>query len=170
MSNIPKNYWRVVVFAFVGLALVCAGLSLAALSNPTRFSLSVADDRSIHFFAFSGLACTLAGIGMFLWAVRHTTKSMPAQRQRNVNIGVGLGFALQFSGLFLPDISRVPTEIGLALVLCGLPAFVWGAMNYSEGKGHSRWFGMLGLLGILGFIALIVLPPQQSEPVPNEGR
>jgi hypothetical protein len=83
---------------------------------------------------------------------------MPAQLQRNANIGVGLGFALQFSGLFLPDLLRVPIEIGLALVLCGLPAFVWGAMNYAEGKGHSRWFGLFGLLGILGFIALIVLP------------
>jgi hypothetical protein len=79
---------------------------------------------------------------------------------------VGLGFVLQLSGLILPDISRVPIEIGVALVLFGLPAFVWGAMNYAEGKGYSQWFGLFGLLGILGFIALAVLPPQESEPLP----
>jgi uncharacterized membrane protein len=169
MTNTAKNCWRVVAFAFIGLALVGAGLSLAALSDPKRFSISVADDQNIHFFALSGLACTLAGLGLFLCAVRHTTISMPAQLQRNANIGVGWGFVLQFSGLFLPDILPVPIEIGLALVLCGLPAFVWGAMNYAEGKGHSRWFGLFGLLGILGFIALVVLPSRIVDPLPNEG-
>lgn len=82
MTNTPKNhYWRVVGVAFGGLALVGAGLWLAVLSHPRRFALSVTDDRTIQFFALSGLACTLAGIGLFLYAVRHTTKSMPAHLQ-----------------------------------------------------------------------------------------
>ena len=51
MINTPKNYWHVIAFAFVGLALTGAGLSLSALSHPKRFSLSAADDLKIHFFA-----------------------------------------------------------------------------------------------------------------------
>ncbi len=168
MTNTSKKYRRVVAFAFVGLALVGAGLSLAALSNPQRFSLSVADDRYIHFFTFSGVVCTVAGIGLFLYAVRHTTKSMPARLQRNANIGVGWGFVLQLAGSFLPDITHVPVEIGWVLILAGLPAFVWGAMNYAQGKGRSPWFGLFGLLGILGFIVLVVLFPRNSEALPNE--
>jgi uncharacterized membrane protein len=167
MTNTPRNYWHIAAFAFVGLALVGAGLWLAVLSNPTRFTMSVADDRKIQFFVLSGFACTLAGIVLFLYSVSHTTKSMPAHLQRNANIGVGLGFVLQLSGLFLPDISPLSVEIGLALMLAGFPAFVWGAINYAQGKGHSKWFGLLGLFGILGYIALIVLPPQESEPLPK---
>ena len=169
MTNTPKNYWRVVAIAFVGLTLVGVGLSLAVLSNPKRFTISVTDDRYVQFFALSGFACTLAGIVLFLYAVRHTTNSMPAHLRRNANIGVGLGFILQLFGLFLPDISHAPIEIGLALMLAGFPAFVWGAMNYAQGKGHSQWFGLLGLLGILGFIALVVLPPMESNSLANEG-
>jgi hypothetical protein len=169
MTNTPKNYWPVVAVAFVGLVLIGTGLSLATLSNPKRFSLSIADDRSIQFFAISGFACTLAGIGLFLYSVRHLTKSMPARIQRNVNIGVGLGFVLQLVGSFLPNISRIPNEIGLGLILAGLPAFVWGGMNYAQGKGQSQWFGLFGFLGILGFILLALLPPRESESLPSEG-
>ena len=78
MTSTPKNHWRVVAFALVGLALVAIGLLLAALSNPNLYSMSVADDRYIQLFANSGFACTLVGIFLFLYAVRDTTKSMPA--------------------------------------------------------------------------------------------
>ncbi len=169
MTNTPKNYWRVVAFAFVGLAFVGTGLLLAVLSNPKRFSLSVADDRNIQLFAISSFACTLAGIGLFLYAVRHTTKSMPAQLRTNANIGVGLGFVLQLAGFFLPEISSVPIEIGLALLLAGVPAFVWGGMHYAQGKGYSKSFGLLAIVGILGLIVLILLPHQESEPLSNAG-
>ena len=94
---------------------------------------------------------------------------MPAHLQRNVNIGMGLGFALQLAGFFLPELSPVPSEIGTAIIIGGLPAFVWGAMNYAQGKGRSPWFGLLGLLGVLGFIVLIILPPQESDPLPDTG-
>ena len=129
-----KNYWRVMALAFVGLALVGAGLSLSVLSNPKRFGLSVAEDRSIQFFALSGFGCTLVGIGLFLFAVSRTTDSMPAQLKRNANVGVGLGFVLQLSGLFLPYIGHVPLGIGLAITLLGFPAFVWGCDELRAGK------------------------------------
>jgi hypothetical protein len=159
------KYWRVVAIACVGLVLVVTGLSLAILSNPNRFSLDIADDRNIQLFAISGFACTFVGIGLFMLAVRHTTKAMPVQLQRNANIGVGLGFVLQLGGSFLPEVVDVPIEIGMAFTLAGVPAFVWGAIHYAQGKKHSSWFGLLGVLGILGFIVLILLPPQESEPL-----
>ena len=168
MIEMPKNYWRVAASAFVGLALVGVGLSLAVLSNPKRFAIGVADDRDIHLFALSGFVCTLAGIGVFLYAVRNTTQSMPAHLRRNANVGVGLGFVLQLAGFFLPDISPIPFEVGFALVLAGFPAFAWGAMSYAQGKGYPQWFGLFGLLGIFGYIVLVVLPSRNSVPLPNE--
>ena len=169
MTTTPKNHWRVVACALLGLALVGAGLSLAVLSNPKRFSINVADDRYIQIFAISGFACTLVGILLFLYAVRDTTKTMPPKLQSNANIGVGLGFVLQLAGLFLPEIIQVRFEISLALILAGLPAFVWGGMHYAEGKGQSRSLGLLAILGILGLIVLILLPHRESEAVANEG-
>jgi hypothetical protein len=158
MTTTPKNHWRVVAFAFVGLALVGTGLSLALVSNPRHFPINVVFDRYIHRFAISGFACTLVGILLFLYAVRDTTKSMPAHLQTNANIGVGLGFVLQLVGFFSPEIAQVRFEISIALILAGLLAFVWGGMHYAQGKGHSRSLGLLAILGILGLVVLILLP------------
>ena len=169
MTSTPKNHWRVVAFALVGIALVAIGLLLAVLSNPNLYSMSVADDRYIQLFANSGFACTLVGIFLFLYAVRDTTKFMPAQSQTNANNGVGLGFVLQLAGFFLPKISPISIEIGLALILGGLIAFVWGGMHYAQGKGYSKSLGLLGIVGIFGFIVLILLPHRQSEPMAHEG-
>ncbi len=169
MTSTPKNHWRVVAFALVGLALVAIGLLLAVLSNPNLYSMSVADDRYIQLFAISGFACTLVGIFLFLYAVRDTTKFMPAQSQTNANNGVGLGFVLQLAGFFLPEIAQVPFRIGLALVLAGLPAFVWGGMHYAQGKGYSKSLGLLAILGTLGFMVLILIPHHESEPLPDKG-
>jgi hypothetical protein len=169
MTTTPKNHRRVVAIAFAGLALVGTGLTLAVLSNPKRFSIDVADDRYIQLFVISGFACTFAGILLFLYAVRNTTKSMPAHLQTNANLGMALGFVLQLAGSLLPETRLVPFETGLALILAGLPAFVWGGMHYAQGKGHSKSLGLLAILGILGLIVLILLPHRESEPVANDG-
>ena len=169
MTTAPKNHGRVVAFALVGLALIGTGLSLAVLSNPKRFSINVEYDRYIQLFAISGFACTLVGILLFLYYVRDTTKSMPPHLQTNANIGVGLGFVLQLAGFFLPEIAQVRFEISLALILAGLPAFIWGGMHYAQGKGHSRSLGLIAIAGILGLIVLILLPRQESDPLSNTG-
>ncbi|MCI0335083.1 MAG: hypothetical protein L0228_17885 [Planctomycetes bacterium] len=44
-----------------------------------------------------------------------------------------------------------------------LPVFIWGCMNYAEGKGHSKWVGLVGLAGIIGLVILIVLPDQDRN-------
>jgi hypothetical protein len=169
MADTLNTHRRIFALALVGLALIVTGLWLAALSNPIRFSLNVADDRSIQLFAISGFACTLAGVGLFLYAIRRTTTSMPAQLRTNANIGVGLGFVLQLAGLFAPEIWPISVELGWALVLAGLPAFIWGGMHYAQGKGYSKSFGLLAILGILGLVVLILLPGQESKAMPNAG-
>lgn len=168
MTTTPKNHWRVIVFALTGLTLVTGGLVLAALSNPKRFTLDVANDRYIQFFAISGLACTLTGVLLFLYAVRDTTKSMPAKLQTNANVGMGLGFVLQLAGFFLPEVIQVPFETGLALILAGFPAFIWGGIHYAQGKGHPRLIGSVAMLGILGLVVLILLPYREFD-VSREG-
>lgn len=168
MTSTPKNHWRDVAFALVGLALVAIGLLLAALSNPNLYSLSRADDLYIHLFAFSGFACTLVGIFLFLYAVVDTTQFMPAELQSNANIGVGLGFVLQLAGYSLPEIPPISFGIGWALFLGGLIAFAWGGMHYAQGKGYSKQLGLLAILGILGLVVLVLLPHRELKRLPIE--
>jgi hypothetical protein len=40
---------------------------------------------------------------------------------------------------------------------------IWSCLNYAEGKGHSKWVGLVGMAGILGLIVLMVLPDQHEE-------
>jgi len=166
MNQLPRNHAGHFAIALIGLAFIGGGLWLAVLSNPLRFSLSPKDDRNIQLFAFSGFACTLAGIGLFLVAVRNSTATMPEQLRKKVNIGVGLGFVLQLAGLFL---AGIPIEISWALILSGLIAIVWGTMHYAQGKGYSQLLGLLGIGGILGLIVLILLPHNEVEPTPTNG-
>jgi len=53
--------------------------------------------------------------------------------------------------------------VSLLLLLGSIPMFIWGCMNYAEGKGHSKWVGLFGVAGIIGPIVLIVLPDQHRE-------
>lgn len=147
-----------VAWAILGLGLALVGLILAALSDPARFSIDVADDRYIHLFAVSGFGCTLIGTFLFLFSVRNATSSMSPQLQRNANIGVGLGFVLQLVGFFLPEFNGDLLGIGLAIIIAGLAIFVWGTIHFAKGKGYSTRLGLLGILGISGLIVLILLP------------
>jgi hypothetical protein len=169
MTTMPKNHWRVVVFAIIGVALMGMGLSLALFSNPRRFPINVEYDRYIHLFAILGFASTLVGILLFLHSVKDTTTSMPANFRNNTNIGVGLGFVLQLAGFFLHEFLQLRSGISLALVLAGLPAFIWGGMHYVQGKGHSQWLGLLAILGTFGFIVMILLPHRESSHSVNAG-
>lgn len=91
--------------------------------------------------------------------VSHTTKSMSTQYRTKANIGVGIGFVLQLAGLLLFGAE----QIGLLLILASLPVFIWGCLNYAQGKGHSKWVGLVGVVGIVGLIILTVLPDQHKE-------
>ena len=163
VTKTRTKYWLVLTGAVAGVVLVCAGLWLAALSHPGRFSLDVTADRQIYLLVASGFACTIAGIGLLLAAVRHTTTSMPPQQKTKANIGVGIGFVLQLAGLFLCMAGDQRALSGLLLIFASVPMMIWGCLNYAEGKGHSKWIGLVGIAGILGLIVLMVLPDKHEE-------
>jgi len=73
-----------------------------------------------------------------------------------------LGIILQLVGRMLAAENESLAFVGLALTLVGLVFFVWGCMNYAEGKGHSKWLGLLGLLSCIGLIVLIFLPDRNK--------
>jgi hypothetical protein len=82
------------------------------------------------------------------------------EKRTNTNVGVGTGFLLQLGGLFLAQTEGTAAILGLVLILFSIPLFLWGCMNYAEGKGYSTWVGLVGFAGIIGLIVLIVLPDQ----------
>lgn len=88
---------------------------------------------------------------------------MLPDKKTKTNIGVGIGVILQLAGFALSGVGENPAVVGLLLILISLPVFIWGCMNYAEGKGHSKWVGLVGLAGCIGLIVLIVLPDQHKE-------
>jgi len=56
---------------------------------------------------------------------------MLPEKKTKANIGVGIGVVLQLAGFFLFG----PADIrAIVLILLSLPVFIWGCMNYAEGK------------------------------------
>lgn len=91
---------------------------------------------------------------------------LPENRTRT-NIGVAVGTLLQIVAFFLAQSYGIRPVIGLAIFLVSIPIFIWGCMNYAEGKGHSKWTGLVGLSGLIGLIVLVILPDQQPQAPPD---
>ena len=89
-------------------------------------------------------------------------KIMLPEKKSKTNIGVGIGFVLQLIGFFVSARGDIGAVVGLLLIVISIPVFIWGCMNYAEGKGHSKWVGLVGVAGIIGLIVLIVLPDQHK--------
>ena len=88
---------------------------------------------------------------------------MLPEKKTNTNIGVGIGLLLQVIGRCLATFVGGPVGIlGAILALAGLILFIWGCMNYAEGKGYSKWLGLLGLLSCIGLLVLVVLPDKNK--------
>jgi hypothetical protein len=87
---------------------------------------------------------------------------MLADKKRKTNMGVGGGLLLQLLGVTLFFTGETGALIGLGMILGSIPVFLWGCMNYSAGKGHSKYIGLLGLAGLLGLLVLVVLPDQHK--------
>jgi drug/metabolite transporter (DMT)-like permease len=85
------------------------------------------------------------------------------EKRTKTNIGVGLGALLQLVGLYLAQTADTAAIIGLVLILVSMPVFIWGCMNYAEGKGHSTWVGLVALASIVGLIVLILLPDKNDQ-------
>jgi len=90
---------------------------------------------------------------------------MLPDKKMKTNIGVGTGFILQLGGFALCTFGEIGAIAGLLLILGSVPVFIWGCMNYAEGKGHSKWVGLVGLAGLIGLIVLAILPDQHKENV-----
>jgi hypothetical protein len=87
---------------------------------------------------------------------------MLAEKKTNTNIGVGIGFVLQLGGHFLRTNVDGMGIIGLVIAIIGLALFIWGCVNYAQGKGYSGALGLLGLLSCFGLIVLVVLPDKHK--------
>jgi hypothetical protein len=83
---------------------------------------------------------------------------MLAKHKSKTNVGIGLGFLLLLLGFVLCDAGAVGGVLACLLVLAGLPLLIWGCMHYAEGKGHSKWIGLVGLTGMFGLLVLVILP------------
>jgi hypothetical protein len=88
---------------------------------------------------------------------------MLPHKKTKTNIGVGIGIVLQLSKFILVSMGYVSPTSGLIIELIGIVFFTWGCMNYAEGKGHSKWLGLLGLLSCIGLLILIFLPDRHRE-------
>ena len=87
---------------------------------------------------------------------------MDPKKEKNTNLGVGIGYVLQLAGFYL-GLTSDSALVGLSLILISFPVFVWGCMNYAEGKHHSKWVGLAGLGGIIGLLILVVLPDRAPD-------
>lgn len=144
------------------LVLIGIGLVLAASSDPSRFSSSPSEDRKIDLLVIAGLTCTVAGIGLLLWAIRGTTRDMIPEKKAKANLGIGMGFVLQVVGFALVASDAGPV-IGLPLIAASLPLLIWGCLRYAEAKRYVKWVGLLGAAGIPGLLILIVLPAARGQ-------
>jgi len=94
---------------------------------------------------------------------------MLPENKRKTNIGVGVGIVFQIAGrILVREDKGDPTApvglviLGFILMVIGFVFFIWGCMNYAEGKGHSKHLGWLGLLSCLGLIIMICLPDRHK--------
>lgn len=84
---------------------------------------------------------------------------MLAEYKKKTNIGVGVGLLFQVIGRVLMTDG---SPIGGLIAFVGLVAFIWGCFSYAQGKGQSKWLGLLGLLSLLGLIILFFIPDKHK--------
>jgi hypothetical protein len=94
---------------------------------------------------------------------------MLPDKKAKTNIGVGVGLVLQIAARFLVNEGefgpRAPiglVALGFVIMVIGFAFFIWGCMNYAEGKGYSKQLGWLGLLSCLGLLVMVCLPDRHK--------
>ena len=153
-----KDSWM----ALAGLILVCGGLVSAAFSNPPGVLNNPEGDRRALLLGVSGFVGTIAGTVLLVIVARRTTESMSPEKKTRTNIGVGIGIILQLTGVLVFRVGAGPPLVVPLLLLGSVPVFVWGCMNYAEGKGRSKWLGLIGVAGIIGLAVLTIFPEQHE--------
>jgi hypothetical protein len=54
------------------------------------------------------------------------------------------------------------TVRSLVVLLAGTVLFIWGCVNYCQGKGQPGALGLLGLLSLIGLLVLVLLPDKHK--------
>lgn len=88
---------------------------------------------------------------------------MLSDKKKITNIGLGVGIVLQLSRFILVRYGIISPDVGSYIWGLGVLVFVWGCMNYAEGKGSPKWFGLLGVLSLIGLLGLFFLPDQHKD-------
>lgn len=88
---------------------------------------------------------------------------MLPEKKLNTNLGIGLGFLVSLSQVFLVRAHLLQPFWGYVMAWVGLVLWICGCVNYAEGKGHSKWFGLLGLLSFIGLAILVFMPDRNKD-------
>ena len=88
---------------------------------------------------------------------------MLAAYKTKTEVQLGAGIVMMIAGRFLAGNHDVRGVLGVILLLGGGVLFTWGCMNYAEGKGYSRWLGLLGIIACIGFAILVWLPDRHAD-------
>lgn len=87
---------------------------------------------------------------------------MLAEYKQKTNIGVGVGLVLSILGRIMMTAGSGLALLGLFLAIGGLVIFIWGCVNYAQGKGQHPAWGLLGLLSIIGLLILVLMPDRHK--------
>jgi hypothetical protein len=87
---------------------------------------------------------------------------LPAKKTAT-NVGVGVGILLQILGRVLQMQGDAWAVLGLVVILVSVVFFIWGCINYCQGKGYPGALGLLGLLSIIGLLVLVLLPDKHKN-------
>lgn len=88
---------------------------------------------------------------------------MIQEKKNATNLGVAGGILLHIIGTVVQRQGDSLFFVGLAIILAGSAFFIWGCVNYAQGKGYPGVLGLLGLLSCLGLIILVVLPDKHPN-------
>ncbi|MCM2372327.1 hypothetical protein [Aporhodopirellula aestuarii] len=155
----PWKYRSVLIVAIIGLGLICAGLVLAYLSDPSRYTINVRDDHRIVRLYLAGVLVTSIGLIAFVAAINQTSVNIAPKPRRDINLGIGGGITCQVCAFSEQDPAMI-----IGWLLTAMLLIVWACMRFAEAKGFSKWYGVLGVLGIFGLIILLLLPTRTAQP------
>lgn len=89
---------------------------------------------------------------------------MLQEKKTKTNLGIGIGLLLSLLQVYFVRQHYLSTALGGAVLAWIAMGFLcWGCMNYAEGKGHSKWFGLLGLLSVIGYVILMFMPDRNKD-------